>query len=119
MDIEELKQFIEASEFTPETKQKVWIVLAGKAVLDYDTYAGVKEILQQELDKDFKEAGVDLDGDLEAEKIQKEYETSLAEIDASVEEDNMFIKAQTESLDGMADKLNAISEKDEVVPEAV
>ena len=61
MDIQELRQFIETSDFTPETKQKISIILAGKAVLDYDTYAGVKEVLQQELDNDFDEAGV---GDL-------------------------------------------------------
>ena len=108
MDIEELKQFIEASEFTPETKQKITIVLAGKAVLDYDTYAGVKEILQQELDNDFKEAGVDLTGDPEAENLEKAYEAELAEIDASLEEDNAFIEEKTKSLGDMADRLDAI-----------
>lgn len=54
MDIEELKQFIQSSDFTSGTKQKIDVILAGKAVLDYDLYNAVKEILQQELDSDLK-----------------------------------------------------------------
>ena len=98
MDIEELKQFIESSDFTPETKQKIAVMLSGKAVLDYDTYAGVKEILQQELDSDFKEAGIDLSDDPEAQNAEKKYELALEEIESSMEEDTQFIEEKTKNL---------------------
>ena len=119
MDIEELKQFIDASDFTPETKQKVSIVLAGKAVLDYDTYAGVKEILQQELDSDFKEAGVDLTNDTEAQGIEKKYEAALEEIDASLIEDEKFIENETKRLDEISDRIQKIPEGVQMKTEVV
>lgn len=101
MDIQELKQFIEDSDFSPETKQKVTIVLAGKAVLDYDTYAGVKEILQQELDNDFKSAGVDLTGDAQAEIMERNYEAELEQINTELEKDKKFIEEETNKLNEM------------------
>ena len=111
MDIEELKQFIESSDFTPETKQKIAVMLAGKAVLDYDTYAGVKELLQQELESDFKEAGIDLTDDPEAQEEEKKYETALEQIDASMEEDMNFIEEKTKNLSDMSDTLAQVTEK--------
>jgi hypothetical protein len=111
MDIEELKQFINESDFTPETKQKVMIVLAGKAVLDYDTYAGVKAILQQELDEDFKGAGVDIDNDSRGTKIEDEYESELDEVNKSLEDDKKFIEEETNKLNDMADTLDTVSNR--------
>ena len=99
MEIEELRQFIESSDFTPETKQKISVVLAGKAVLDYDTYAGVKEILQQELDDDFESEGIDVSEDPEAQKIEADYEAELGEIDADMKDDMDFVESETDALD--------------------
>jgi len=112
MDIEELRQFIETSDFSPETKQKISIILAGKAVLDYDTYAGVKEILQQELDHDFDEAGVgDLSDDPEAQEIESAYESEMENINTTMQEDMDFVDQETAKLDEMNNEINKISEE--------
>ena len=92
MDIEELKQFIESSDFTHETKQKIAGMLAGKAVLDYDVYNAVKEILQQELDSDFKEVGVDLPEGEGGDDASK-YEAGLVQVDQKIEEVNKEMEA--------------------------
>ena len=102
MEIEELKQFCESSDFTPETKHKIATVLAGKAVLDYDTYAAVKEILQQELDSDFAEAGVDLSDDPEAQAEEAKYEAEMHELDKLMEGDMDFIEKEKADLDTMS-----------------
>ncbi len=99
MEIEELRQFIQASDFTPQTKQKIAVMLAGKAVLDYDTYAGVKEILQQELDSDFKEAGVDLSNDPQDQADELAYEAELEQLNATLDNDLQFIEEEKKKLE--------------------
>ena len=110
MDIEELRQFIETSDFTPETKQKISVILAGKAVLDYDTYAMVKEILQQELDKDFNEVGVgDVADDAEAQELESEYKSNVENLNVSMQEDMNFVESEAKKLNAMNDRLNSLS----------
>ena len=120
MDIEELRQFIETSDFTPETKHKISVILAGKAVLDYDTYAGVKEILQQELDNDFDEAGVgDLSDDPEAQELEAEYESNMEDINATMQEDMNFVNQETKKLNDMNDRINKMSDEVDVQEQSV
>lgn len=87
MDIQELRQFIADSEFTPETKQKVSVLLAGKAVLDYDTYNAIKEILQQELDGDYEREGIDLTDDPEMIEVEAKYKEELERMDEEMAEE--------------------------------
>ena len=116
MDIHELEQFIEASEFTQETKKKVAIILAGKAVLDYDTYAAIKEILQQELDADFEKAGVDVSSDPDVQNAEAQYQAELDRLNAEIEEDERFIAEETKKLEAVTGEIkqieNQISEKE-------
>ncbi|MEI6316510.1 MAG: hypothetical protein WCO65_02165 [bacterium] len=110
MDIQELRQFIETSDFTPETKHKISVILAGKAVLDYDTYAGVKEVLQQELDNDFDEAGVgDLSDDPEAQALEDEYESNMEDINTKMQEDLNFVDQETKKLNEINTQVHAMS----------
>ena len=120
MDIQELRQFIETSDFTPETKHKISVILAGKAVLDYDTYAGVKEILQQELDHDFDEAGIgDLSDDPEAQELESEYESNMQHINNTMQEDMNFVGQETKKLNEMNDQINKMSDEVDVQEQSV
>ncbi len=108
MDIQELRQFIEASDFSPETKQKVAVILAGKAILDYDTYASIKDILQQELDNDFESAGVDVSEDPEVKQAEAEYQAELEDINKEIEEDGAYIDQEMQKIEEIKQRIDKI-----------
>ncbi len=111
MNIQELKDFFIASEYSDETKKIIAAILSDKVEATPEMIFQIKEILQNELDADFKEAGVDITGDPEAEIIEKEYAEELDLIEKDLNSDMEFVEKELNELDELNTKVQEISDE--------
>ena len=110
MNIQEAREFFADSDFSPETKRKIAKLLENKTVLDEFTTESIKALMQMELEKDFKEAGVEILHDPEAEEVEKEYKNDLETIEKEMKEDQDFVDTELKKLDNARKRILKTSE---------
>lgn len=110
MNIQEAKEFFADSDFSAETKKKIAKLLDGKTALDEFTTESIKALMQLELEKDFKEAGVEILHDVEAEETEKEYKADLEKIEKDLTEDQDFVDSELKKLDDIRKRVVKTSE---------
>jgi len=111
MNIQELKDFFIASDYGEETKAVLAGILADKTEVTPGLIFQVKDILQKELDADFKELGLDPVNDPEAQKIEKEYVEVLDTIEKDLGEDMEFVEKELNELEEVRKKVAKISDE--------
>ncbi len=99
MTIQELQKFFTNSTFSDETKSKIAKILEGQETASFEMFSEIKDLMQAELDSDFKKAGVDISNDPEAKKIQAEYEKTLDEIETDLNKDMSFVESELNELE--------------------
>ena len=111
MNIQELKDFFINSEFTDSTKSVIAGILSDKTEVTPGLIAQVKDVLQKELDADFKELGVDVTNDAEAQKIEQEYVEELGVIEKDLNEDMEFVDKELKDLEETRKQVLKISDE--------
>jgi len=111
MNIQELKDFFIKSDYSDETKSVLASILADKSEVTPGLIAEIKDVLQTELDADFKEMGVDVTNDPEAQKIEKEYVEELDTIEKDLNNDMEFVEKELEELDEKRKQIVKISDE--------
>jgi hypothetical protein len=99
MNIQEAQEFFADSDFSGDTKKKIASLLKGKSVLDVGTTNAIKALMQEELDKDFSEAGVEILHDTQVEEVEKEYKADLEKIEQNIKEDQVFVETELDKLE--------------------
>ncbi len=111
MNIQELKDFFINSDFTDETKATIAGILSDKTEVTPGLTANIKDILQKELDIDFKELGVDTTNDPEAQKLEQEYTQELDVIEKDLNDDMAFVEKELEDLEETRKQVLKISDE--------
>ena len=111
MTIQELRDFFIASDYSDETKSTLSNILKDKTEITPGIIFQVKDILQKELDADFKELGVDVEGDEGAQQIQKEYDEALEAIEKDLTEDMNFVEKELNELEEIRKKVSKVSDE--------
>ena len=111
MNIQELKDFFIASEYSDETKKVIAQILSDKVEATPEVIFQIKEILQKELDADFEELGIDITGDPEAEIIEKEYAEELDLIEKDLDNDMEFVEKELNELEEIRKQVLKISDE--------
>ena len=111
MNIQELKDFFINSDFTDETKATIAGILSDKTEVTPGLTANIKDILQKELDIDFKELGVDATNDPEAQKLEQEYTQELDVIEKDLNDDMAFVEKELGDLEETRKQVLKISDE--------
>jgi hypothetical protein len=111
MNIQELKDFFAKSDYSEETKSVIAQVLADKIEVTPGLVSHVKDILQKELDSDFKELGVDAANDPELQKAEKEYIAELDTIEKDLKSDMGFVEKELKDLEDVRKEVTKISDE--------
>lgn len=111
MNIQELKDFFIASDYSDETKTLLAGILSDKMEVTPGLIFQVKDVLQAELDVDFKELGIDVENNPEAQKIEKEYIGELDEIEKELGKDVDFVENELKELDKTRKQVLKISDE--------
>lgn len=100
MTTQELLNFIQESPLSEETKSAARVILGGHDTVTLELQGKIKDLIQAELDADFDEVGVTLsDGEIEAER--QKFNNDIAQVDADLAEDVVFVQRETDVLDGL------------------
>jgi len=111
MNIKELKDFFDKSNYSDDTKSVINEMLADKTEVTPSLISQIKDILQKELDSDFEELGVDMKNDPEIQKIEKEYAEALDIIEKDVKGSMTFVEKQLKALDEIRKKMTKVSDE--------
>lgn len=111
MNIQELKDFFIASDYSDNTKSEIAQLLSDKTEVTPGLFSKIKDILQKELDADFKDLGVDVSSDPEAQKIEKEYTDQLDVIEKDLNEDMAFVEKELKDLEETRKQILKISDE--------
>jgi len=111
MNIQELRDFFTASDYSSETKATLSGILADKTEVTPGLISQVKDVLQKELDADFKELGVDIEGNEEAQLAQKEYNDTLVSIEKDLAEDMNLVEKELNELEEVRKTVSKISDE--------
>ncbi|MEI7709244.1 MAG: hypothetical protein WCI76_00850 [bacterium] len=101
MTIQELKDFFAKSDFSEASKAKIMSILDGKKEVGNEVFSQVKAVMQEELDKDFNDAGVDVSNNPEAQAAKKEYDEKLDGITNELNDDVAFVEKELTDLEVM------------------
>ena len=111
MNIQELQNFFATSDFSDVSKAKIAKILEGQTVAGNEIFSQVRVVMQEELDMDFKEAGVDdIYSEPEAQAIQAEYNTTLNTIEGDLAEDMAFVEKELNDLEEMRGQVMKIGD---------
>ncbi len=111
MNIQELRDFFINSDYSAETKSILSSILSEKTEVTPGLTIQIKDVLQKELDADFKELGVDATNDIEAEKIEKEYTEQLDTIEKDLNDDMEFVEKELAELEETRKQVLKISDE--------
>ena len=112
MTIQELQNFVAASDFSEATKAKIASILEKQPEVSEELFGQLREIMQGELDADFKEAGItDISSDAEMQKIDAAYVTKLDEIQNDLDKDMAFVESELNDLDEMRKQLTHVGDQ--------
>lgn len=110
MTIQELKDFFSKSDFSEASKSKIMSILEGKEELGNEVFSQIKVVMQEELDNDFKEAGVDISNDPSMQQIQKEYDDGLNKIESELKEDMSFVENELKHIEELRQQVTKIGD---------
>lgn len=111
MTIQEAQDFFAASDFSDITKSKIAKLLEGKKELDNQLILEIKELMQSELDQDFKDEGIDVSNTPEDKKSQAEYDAALDEIESDLQQDMNFVETELNDLEVQRKEVMKISDE--------
>lgn len=111
MNIQELKEFFINSDYSDETKATLASILSDKTEVTPGLTSQIKDVLQKELDADFKEMGVDVKNDVLAQKIEKEYVEELNTIEKDLNNDMEFVEKELGELEETRKQILKISDE--------
>lgn len=111
MKIQEIKDFFSQSDYSDETKSVISKILTDKTEVTPGLVSQIKDILQKELDADFKELGVDVKNEPEFQKIEKEYIEALDTIEKDLNADVDFVEKELKELDEIRKKISQVSDE--------
>ena len=111
MNIQELKDFFDKSDYSSETGNSISSILAEKTEVTPVLISQIKDILQKELDLDFEELGVNNKDTPEFQKIEKEYTEALETIEKDLENDMAFVDKELKELDEVRKKVSQTSDE--------
>ena len=111
MTIQELRDFFEASDYSIETKSKISDVLKDKTEVNQGVFFQIKDILQTELDADFKDLGIDAEGDEEAQRAKKEYEDTLNVIEKDLDDDMKYVEKEMSDLEETRKTISKVADE--------
>lgn len=111
MNIQELKDFFIKSDYSDETKSIIGGILTDKTEVTPGLISEIKDILQKELDADFKELGVDAKSDPEIQKIEKEYVEALDVVEKDLKNDMDFVEKELKDLEEIRKKMDKSSDE--------
>ena len=114
MNIQELKDFFAASNFSEETKATIAGILADKTEATPGLIFQIKDILQKELDTDIKELDLDEASDPETQKIEKEYVEALDKIESDLGKDMEFVEKGMNDLEDLRKQVVKVEEEMEI-----
>ena len=109
--IQKAVSFIEISDFSENAKLKMKKVLEGKTVMTPGLSNEIKEIMQNEIDQDFDEQGVDVSAEPETQEIQKKYDSALVKIETDLAEDQKFVEEQIGEVEKTSKELAKIEDE--------
>ena len=111
MNIQELRDFFVNSDYSDETKAVLAGILNDKTEVTPGLIFQVKDVLQKELDVDFKELGVNIDDNEEAKQALKEYNDTLDTIEKDLGEDMAFVENELNELEEVCKTVSKISDE--------
>lgn len=111
MNIQELKDFFVKSSYSNGTKSVISGILADKTEVTPGLVSEIKDVLQKELDSDFKELGVDMANDPEMQKIEKEYVEALDVIEKDLNEDMNFVEKELKDIEEIRKQVTKVSDE--------
>jgi len=102
MTIQELQNFVAGSDFSEATKVKIASILEKQPEVSEELFAQLREIMQKELDADFKEAGIaDISSEPEVQAIEVEYAATLEEVEDDLNKDMIYVDSELKDLEEM------------------
>ena len=110
MTIEEAREFFAGTDFSAETKEKIEAILSAATTLGHFEIFEIKRLMQEELDKDFAEAGVDISQNGEAQAAQAVYTAAMKNVESGFEDDVAFVETEIDALDQIRKKVAAVSD---------
>jgi hypothetical protein len=106
MTTQELKDFVNTSDFSEATKAKALGLLEGKTEVSLELFSQLREMMEQELDTDFQEAGLsDVSTEPEVQALEGEYVKKLDDIEAELNTDMAYVESELKDLEDMRQKL--------------
>lgn len=111
MNIQELKDFFAKSDYSDETKSVISGILADKTEVTPGLISQVKDILQRELDSDFKELVADAKDDPEMQRIEREYVEALGVIEKDLNSDMDFVDKELKDLEEIRKQVTKVSDE--------
>lgn len=113
MNITELLQKIQASPLSDATKQSVVAILAGHETLTVELEAQVQNIIQEEIERDFADLGIDADTP-ELHAIDEQLAKDLQSVDDELSEDMSYVDGELAELDKMRKELSALEDQQKI-----
>jgi|JI10StandDraft_1071094.scaffolds.fasta_scaffold511765_2 hypothetical protein len=113
MNITELLQKIQTSPLSDATKQSVAAILAGHDTLTIELEAQVQNIIQEEIERDFADLGVDTDTP-ELHALDEQLAKELQSVDDELSEDMAYVDGELAELDKMRKELNSLEDQQKI-----
>ncbi len=110
MTIQELRDFLENSDYSSDTKIKALAVLGEQGELTKGLLTEIKSILQSEIESDIVDAGVDLSSEPEMQDLQKEHDEMLEKIEQELENDMNFVERELKDIDEAHQQISQIAD---------
>jgi small-conductance mechanosensitive channel len=111
MNIQELKEFFEKSDYSDETKTVLTGILADKTEVTPGLVSQLKDVLQKELDADFEEIDSEMKNDPEMKKIEQEYVETLDKIEKDLNEDMSFVEKELNDLEEIRKQITKVGDE--------
>lgn len=111
MTIQELRDFFIKSDYSEETKTIIAGMLNNKTEITPGLIFELKDVLQKELDFDFKELGIEVENNEEAKQAKKEYDETLDSIEKDLGEDMVFVEKELKELEETRKIVSKISDE--------
>ncbi len=111
MTMQELKDLLLKGDYSDETKSVISGILTDKTEITPGLVSQVKDVLQKELDFDFKELGVDVTSNPELQQIEKEYIEALDVVEKDLNSDMSFVEKELKDLEEMRKNIAKVSDE--------
>jgi hypothetical protein len=113
METTNLLQQIKDSELSAETKAKILAILGNKTELTLEEHAQIMDLIQADIDADFKKMGVS-DESPELDKLRVDLDKNLAGVESELDSEMKFIESELKDLDDMRKNIAKIEDDAEI-----